>query len=79
METVQGCQLPTKLGHDLEEQVDHLLQAVYERAEGGLIETEIQLLTKVWLEGEEEPSLQVELEAENCCEREEGEGQHEMA
>jgi hypothetical protein len=45
----------------------------YERVEGGLLEQEIQQLTRVWLEEEEGLSLRVELEAEDCCEREEGE------
>lgn len=53
--------------------MDHPLQVAYERVEGGLLEQEIQQLTRVWLEEEEGLSLRVELEAEDCCEREEGE------
>jgi hypothetical protein len=72
--SVQGCQLPTKLARVLEQRVDHPSQEVYERVEGELLETVIQPLTRVWLEEEGELSLQEELEAENCCELEEGEG-----
>jgi len=61
----------------LEERVGHLLQEVYEKVEGELLETEIQPLTRVWLEVVEGLSLQ--LKAGHCCEREEGEGQSEMA
>lgn len=70
---VQGCQLLTNLEHELEEQVDHVMQVAYERVVGGLLEQEIQRSTRVWLEGEVGLSLQVELEAANCCELEEGE------
>jgi len=79
MEMVRGCQLPTKLAHELEEQVDHLLQAVYEKVGGGLFEMEIQPSTRVWLEEAEELSFEAELVDEHCYEREEGEGQHETA
>lgn len=70
---VQGGQLLTKLGHELEEQVIHLIQVAYERVEGGLLEQEIQRPTRAWLVEEEGLSLRVEPEAEDWCEREEGE------
>jgi hypothetical protein len=73
--SAQGCQLPTELARVLEERVDHPSQEVYVRVEGELLETVIQPLTRVWLEEEGELSLQKELEVENCCELEEGEGQ----
>lgn len=76
---VQGGRLPIKLVHGLEEQVDHPSQVVFERVEAGLLEKEIQLPIKAWLEGEEELSWQVELEGEDCCEREEEGGQNVMA
>lgn len=76
VELVQGGQLLTNLGHELEEQVDHLMQVAYERVDGGLLEQEIQRSTRVWLEGEEGLSLQVELEDVNRCELEEGEEQN---
>lgn len=74
---IQGCQLPIELAPVLEEQVGHLLQEVYEKVVGELLETEIQPLTRVWLEVVVELSLQ--LKAGHCCEQEEGEGQSGMA
>jgi hypothetical protein len=76
VEIVEGCQLLTNLGHELEEQVAHPNQVACERGEGGLLEQENQRSKRVWLEGEEGLSLQVELEAVDCCVPEEGEEQN---
>lgn len=71
VEFVQGGQLPINLGHELEEEEDHPIRAVYEKVEGVPLERQIQRSTRVWLEGEEGLSLQVELEVVDCCGREE--------
>lgn len=65
VEFVDGNQLLTKVGHELEEQVDRLIQVAYEKVEGGLLEQENQWSTRVWLGEEEGLSLQVELEEQN--------------